>query len=369
VRSATLQSALSDELGTVATPFLLIDLQACDANIAFAADYFRPRTVKLRPHFKAHKCVELMRRQLAAGSCSGVTCATGWEALHLARAGVGDILIANELMDPWELRALAAAARIGRVTVAVDDTRQVTALTECAHAGKAKFSVLVDVDIGQRRGGLDPEDPALEDLVRAVESAEELDLLGLMGYEGHAVLEPDRQMRLRLVHEAAGKLSFVRDRFSKWGSRCEVVSGGGTGSFDMAAETGVWTEIQAGSYVLMDATYEKLDLPFRPAVFCVATLSSRHGERGTLNAGLKSLSAEYGVPRAIDPSVNVLGLSDEHARVALSQKQSPLVGDRVMLVPGHIDPTMNLHSFVYVNDGLHLQRWAIDGRTRGFASE
>src|SRR5207302_8641210 len=105
----------------VATPFLLIDLRACDANIAVAADYFRSRTVKLRPHFKAHKCIELMRRQLAAGGCAGVTCATGWEALHLARAGIGDILIANELMDPWELRAAAAAARLTRVTATVDD--------------------------------------------------------------------------------------------------------------------------------------------------------------------------------------------------------------------------------------------------------
>ena len=361
--------AVDDKFAAAATPFLLVDGRACETNIRIAAEFFSARAVKLRPHFKAHKCTALLRRQISAGGCSGVTCATGWEAAHLARAGIEEILVANEVIDAWELRAAASAAQRTRVTIAADDVAHVRALIDAARESGVRFGVLIDINVGTGRGGLDPDDPALEPIARSIAASAELELLGLMGYEGHVVLEPDRGVRSRLVAEAAQSLVHARARLAAWGLACPVVSGGGTGTYDLSAEAGIWTEIQAGSYALMDATYAKLALPFTPALYCVATVSSRHGHRATLNAGLKSMSAEYGMPTPSREGISVLGLSDEHCRLAIEDSETLSVGERVCLIPAHVDPTVNLHDVLYVDHGgPTLDRWKIDGRTRGTAA-
>jgi D-serine deaminase-like pyridoxal phosphate-dependent protein len=274
------------------TPALVVDAAAVDRNVARAAAYFAGRGARLRPHFKAHKCTELMRRQLAGGDCAGVTCATAWEAEVVTRAGLhDDILIANEVADPGGLASLRAAAALANVTVAIDSLRHVELLSgiECG--------VLVEIDVGQRRCGLDPGDEdAILALVRLVDETPGLRFRGLQGYEGHAVLLPERAARAEHVERAAAILKRLRSLVD-----CEIVSGGGTGTFDLSTEAGALDEIQAGSYVLMDASYERLGLPFELALACRATIVSRNGTRAVADAGLKALSAEYGVPRALDP--------------------------------------------------------------------
>jgi D-serine deaminase-like pyridoxal phosphate-dependent protein len=337
----------------VATPALVVDVAAVDRNIARASAYFSEHATRLRPHFKAHKCTELMRRQLAGGDCAGVTCATAWEAEVIARAGVhDDILVANEVADRGGLASLAAAASNATVTVAVDSPRHVELL-----AG-LELGVLIEIDVGQRRCGLDPGDEdAILALARLVEQTPGLRFRGLQGYEGHAVLLTDRAARAEQVDRAAAILRRLRSLLE-----CEIVSGGGTGTFDLSSEAGALDEIQAGSYVLMDASYDKLDLPFELALACRATVVSRNGTRAVVDAGLKALSAEYGVPRALDPGIEVLGLADEHATLRVPAEHPLAVGEAILLIPAHVDPTVNLHAALYAVGEAGVERWAVDAR-------
>src|SRR3954447_20004876 len=267
-----LERLLSSTAG-LATPALVVDLEVADRNIAAAG-------VRLRPHFKAHKCPELMRRQLAGGDCTGVTCATAWEAEVAARAALhDDLLVANEVADAGALASLRRAAGHARITVAIDSPRHLELLDgiDCR--------VLIEVNVGQDRCGMDPGDEAA--IVALAERAGER-FRGLQGYEGHAMLLPQRPSREQQVQRAATILNRLRDVLD-----CELVSGGGTGTFDLSTHL---DEIQAGSYVLMDASYEKLGLPFELALACRTTIVSRHGTRAVCDAGLKALSAEYGLP-------------------------------------------------------------------------
>jgi D-serine deaminase-like pyridoxal phosphate-dependent protein len=343
---------LLDATAGLATPALVVDLVVADGNIAAASDYFAGRSTRLRPHFKAHKCPELLRRQLAGGDCAGVTCATAWEAEVVARAALhDDVLVANEVADPGGLASLRRAAESARVTVAVDSPRHVELL-----AG-LELEVLIEIDVGQNRCGLDPAgEDAIVALARLVDTTPGLTFRGLQGYEGHAVLLPERPSRLEQVERAAGFLTRLRSLLE-----CEIVSGGGTGTFDLSTEAGALDEIQAGSYVLMDASYDKLDLPFALALACRATIVSRNGTRAVCDAGLKALSAEYGLPRAVDPDVEVVGLADEHATLNLAPGNSLAVGDAILLIPAHVDPTVNLHAALHAveADGT-VHRWPVE---------
>jgi D-serine deaminase-like pyridoxal phosphate-dependent protein len=338
----------------VATPALVVDRAAVDRNIARASAYFSERQTRLRPHFKAHKCTELMRRQLAGGDCAGITCATAWEAEVVARAGVhDDILVANEVADRAGLASLAAAAAMATVTVAVDSPRHVGLL-----AG-LELGVLIEIDVGQRRCGLDPNDEdAILALARQVEATPGLRFRGLQGYEGHAVLLHDRAARAEQVDRAAAILHRLRSLLT-----CEIVSGGGTGTLDLSTDAGALDEIQAGSYVLMDASYDKLDLPFELALACRATVVSRNGTRAVVDAGLKALSAEYGLPRALDASIEVVGLADEHSTLRVAPESPLAVGQAILLIPAHVDPTVNLHGALNAVGGDGgVECWAVDAR-------
>lgn len=329
----------------VPTPALLVDVAAARRNIDRASAHFAGVPAKLRPHFKAHKCPELMRLQLAGDDCAGVTCATAWEAEIAARLH-DDILVANEVADAAGLASLARAASQARVTVAIDSPRHLELL------GDLPVDVLVEIDVGQHRCGLDPDD---EDAIVALARLAGPRFRGLQGYEGHAVLLEDRAERARHVEYAAGILTRLRGLLD-----CELVSGGGTGTFDLSTSL---DEIQAGSYVLMDASYEQLGLPFELALFCRATIVSRNGTRAVADAGLKALSAEYGPPRVVDPAIAVTGLADEHATLCVAEDSPLAVGDAILLVPAHVDPTVNLHSALHaVHPDGTVERWPVEAR-------
>src|SRR3954454_14412374 len=333
----TVERLLSATAG-LATPALVVDLDAADRNIA-AAD------VRLRPHFKAHKCPELMRRQLAGGECTGVTCATAWEAEVASRAGLhDDILVANEVADPGGLESLRQAAEHAAITVAIDSPRHLELLDgiDCR--------VLIEINVGQDRCGLDPGDEAA--IVALAERAGER-FRGLQGYEGHAVLLPERPSREAQVERAATILNRLRGVLD-----CELVSGGGTGTFDLSTHL---DEIQAGSYVLMDATYDELDLPFELALACRTTIVSRNGTRAVADAGLKALSAEYGLPRALDPGIEPVSLADEHTTLRVPRDSDLAVGDAILLIPAHVDPTVNLHAALHaVHANGTVERWPVE---------
>jgi D-threonine aldolase len=327
----------TDELQT---PALLIEAEGLEHNLATMAAALPGN--RLRPHVKAHKCSALARRQAAAGH-PGFTCATIREVEVLAGAGLGqDLLLANEVVDARRLGAVAAAGH--RVTLAVDSEATIEA---AARGGVTE--VVIDVNVGLPRCGCAPEDSGrLADLARA----KGLTVRGVMGYEGHVVGLEDREARTKLVGECMALLIKAHDAVGG-----ELVSAGGTGTYDL----NTWAnEIQAGSYVLMDTAYGKLGLPFVNALFVEATVISVSDGWAVADAGLKAFGMDHGNPTLLHDG-DVWFCSDEH--VTFGPSRAVKVGERVRLLPGHIDPTIAYHEAMHVFSGNEvLETWPVDMR-------
>ena len=360
--------------GTIPTPALLLDLGALDRNITRMAAFFASGSCRLRPHVKAHKTLEIARRQLAAGSCSGLTCATVSEAEMVAPI-CDDLLIANEIVSASKCERVAALARRTRIAVAVDSLAGLDALSHAARASGVRVGVLVDVNVGQNRCGVEPGEAALTLARRAVQS-DALDLRGVMGYEGHLQPVRDRAERESRTRHAMQGLVHTANEFRATGFPCDVVSGGGTGTYDISGRVEGVTEIQAGSYALMDTDYSSVGVPFEAAFSVLGTVISRPSrERCVADCGHKASSMDHGFPtvRGIDGAV-VTALNDEHATIALPAGADIAVGDLIELLPSHTDPTINLHDAFYVVDGDRvIDIWHIGARgypeQRGFTRQ
>ena len=325
----------------LATPALVVDADAFDRNLATMASHHPgPR---LRPHVKAHKCTALAAAQQAVGHTT-FTCATPAEIVGMGRAEVGDdLLLANETVDAARLAAMADLDVL--VTVAVDSGETIRAA-----ARNGIRSCLIDVNVGLPRCGVAPERAgALADAARVAG----LDVRGVMGYEGHLMMVPERDDRLRRVEAS---MALLRRAHADVGG--DVVSAGGTGTFDLHGATGV-SEVQAGSYALMDTHYGRQGLPFEQAVFVIGTVISVGDGWAVTDVGLKALGMDHGNPSIVDGEVWFC--SDEHLTYAPRGPVS--VGDRATVVPAHVDPTMAMHEAVWVTrDGEVVDRWPIDLR-------
>lgn len=331
------------------TPALLVDNRVLEDNLSTMSAALP--AARLRPHVKAHKCSALAHRQSAAGH-RNFTCATLREMEVMAAAGLGtDLLLANEVVDAERLTPLVAAGH--RVTVAVDSLQTIDAAVA---AGVPE--VLIDVNVGLPRCGCDPTDA----LLLADEARRRgLAVRGVMGYEGHAVGLEDRAERERQVAESMAVLSAAHADVGG-----EVVSAGGTGSYDINA---VANEIQAGSYALMDTAYAKLGLPFGPALSVLATVVSvNRAGWAVADCGLKALGMDHGNPSLTGPWEGglVWFCSDEHVTFSPPEgRPLPQVGDRVELLPAHVDPTVAYHEWLHVVDTGHedvLESWPVDMR-------
>ncbi len=353
------------KLREIPTPALIIDVPAMERNIRTMADYFAARSCKLRPHFKAHKTPEIARRQLAAGSCTGLTCATIGEAETVVREGVTrDVLIANQVVGPGKAARTAALAREADVIVAVDSQYGLDDIAAAALAAGTEVGVLVDVNVGMPRCGVAPGDAAVA-LARAVETTRGVRLRGVMGYEGHVVGIAERADREPRAARAMERLLSTAAAIRQAGLPCEIVSAGGTGTFDITGAIEGIGEVQAGSYVLMDTAYAKLDIPFEQAFSLLCTVISRPvAERCVADGGLKAASVDHGNPevKGIE-GASVLFLADEHTVVTLPPDAALRTGDRIEFWPSHIDPTINLHDVMYAVDGDELVGvWPIAAR-------
>ena len=335
----------------IPTPALIVDVPALDRNIARMAQFFAEGGCRLRPHVKAHKTPEIARRQLAAGSCVGLTCATVLEAEAVAGL-CDDILIANELVNGAKCARAAALARGCRVTVAVDSHEGLEALAWAARAEGVILGVLIDVNVGQMRCGVAPGEAALTLASRAV-GTPGLALRGVMGYEGHVQPLRNRDERAALARTAMAALVDTASRLQAAGLPCDIVSGGGTGTYDISGRVPGVTEIQAGSYVLMDTDYAEVGVPFEPAFFVLGTIVSRPAsDRCVADAGHKSTTKDHGLPSVVGiEGATVTSLNDEHATIAIPASLSLRIGDRVRLRPSHTDPTVNLHDVLYAVEG------------------
>jgi D-serine deaminase-like pyridoxal phosphate-dependent protein len=326
------------------TPALVVDGGILDANLAAMAAAL-PAT-RCRPHIKAHKTTAIAHRQRNVGHV-GFTCATSREMRGLAETGLGDdLLLANEVVDTNLLTGLAELDP--PVTVAVDSDTTVEA---AADAGIRRC--LIDVNVGLPRCGCAPEDAGrLADLSRQ----RGLEVRGVMGYEGHVVGLADRDARERQTAECMERLALAHEAVGG-----DVISAGGTGTFDINS---LATEIQAGSYALMDNAYGELDIPFQRALFVLATVVSVNPREGyaVADCGLKSLGMDHGDP-TIDGAA-VWFCSDEHTTFS-ADGDAPLpgVGDRVRVWPAHVDPTVAYHERMHVLDGDDVADvWQVDLR-------
>lgn len=335
----------------IPTPALVVDVAVLDRNIRRMAEFFAYGSCRLRPHFKAHKTPEIARRQLAAGSCVGLTCATVSEAESVAGL-CPDLLIANEPIGYGKADRVAALARRVRMTVAVDSSIGIDAMASAARRAGATVGVVVDLNVGQTRCGVQPGAAAVA-LARQASATEGLAFRGLMGYEGHVVSVPNRTERETLTRAAMAGLVETAGLVRGAGLTCEIVSAGGTGTYDVTGRIEGITEIQAGSYALMDTDYGRLDLPFEQAFWVMGTIISRpEPERCVADCGHKSTTKDHGLPavRGVE-GASVVSLNDEHATITVPPDSKIAIGDRVFLRPSHTDPTINLHDVFYAVDG------------------
>ena len=347
------------------TPVLLVDLDALESNIEKMAQHFKEAGKQLRPHTKSHKTPAIALQQLEAGAI-GITCAKPGEAEVMADAGIQDILIANEVIGPQKIQRLMDLAARCDIMFAVDDPANLTAIAAAASARGVSPRVLIEVNIGHNRCGLTPGSQVVALARQAVDSPG-VRFAGLMGYEGHIIDLEDKQTRDGGARECLQRLVDAREDVEKAGIEVEICSSSGTGDYYVGLAYDGITEIQAGSYALMDAAYGKLNLGFKNALTVLTMVTSRPSpEQVITDAGLKSVTPEHGLPPVKDrDDLEVHALSEEHGRLrTLSGPCEDLkAGDLLEFIPGHGCTTVNLHDQLYaIRDGRLEAIWEIAGR-------
>jgi D-serine deaminase-like pyridoxal phosphate-dependent protein len=348
------------------TPALVVDLERMERNIAAMARFFAGRPANLRPHWKTPKCAEVARRQLAAGAI-GVTCAKLGEAEALAGAGVRtSVLIANQLIGKAKLaRLVVLAADLPELMVAVDSTAQIDALDAAVAGSSVRLGAVIEADIGMHRCGTDTPEETVA-LARRI-AGSRVAYRGIMGYEGHAVLVPDSAKRKELAEASCAQLLAHIEALRAAGLAPEIVSAGGTGTFELTGSTEGVTEIQAGSYVFMDGRYADVRGDFETALTLHTTVLRRRGRLVITDAGVKSLSSDFGLPRGADLPLRAVGLSEEHGHLLIDEGAELTLepGDRIRILPSHGDTTINLHDRYYAARGDRVEEvWPIVGRGR-----
>jgi D-serine deaminase-like pyridoxal phosphate-dependent protein len=366
-----------DSANSIETPALVIDLDAMERNLAAMAAFARAHGVRLRPHAKMHKCAAIARLQIAAGAV-GVCVQKTSEAEALADAGVDDIYISNEVIDARKLARVAALARRIRMAIAVDSAEGVERLAAAVRDAAATIDVFVEIDVGQGRCGAPPA--AAGSLAHHVVSHAPpeggLRFAGLQAYHGGAQHRRGAAEREAASHHAARLARAAQASITASGIACPLVTGGGTGTFGFDAASGVWGELQCGSYLFMDRDYaDNAPSPnaprFEHALFVKSQVMSRGEAHAVVDAGHKSHALDSGLPRVWQRELEFASGGDEHGilrpRPGASSTDLPALGETIWLVPGHCDPTVNLHaSYLAVRGGLEAgvveAIWPIEAR-------
>lgn len=362
---------IGQELAAVDTPALVIDLDAMEHNLTTMADFFADKPAKLRPHAKTHKSPIIAHKQLALGAV-GITCAKLGEAEVMVEAGVRDVLVANQIVTPAKIARLVGLLHHARVTVATDSPENLRDLARAAGERGVTLDVLVEVNTGMNRCGVEPGEGAVA-LAKVAADLPGLRFRGIQAYEGHLVNVPDDADRAARVRAAMAPIVETRGLIEAAGLPVEIVTGGGTGTFAHTGTTVGFDEVQAGSYVFMDTKYSEVDGPgqrFRQALAVQATIISRPTpERAVLDIGRKTIGIDQGVPqlRGYDPSDVIFeSFSEEHTKLRLEGEARKLrVGDVVQVVPGHGCTTVNLYDrYIAARGGVVEGIWPIAGRGR-----
>jgi D-serine deaminase-like pyridoxal phosphate-dependent protein len=349
------------------TPALILDLGAVERNIAEMARRMAALPAALRPHAKIHKSPILGQMQLDAGAI-GLTTATVWEAAALIDAGLSDVLIANQAIGPVKAAELARIAALGRVIVAVESAVNVRELSEAAVAAGSRIDAIIEVDVGQHRSGVRSVEAALE-LAAVIGTQPGLRLQGVLGYEGHCMLEPDRSLRIEKATAANEVLIGVVDALDRQGLSTEIVAAGGLGTWDITGANPRITEIHAGSYIFTDAFHRTLVPGFDVALTVLATIVSRTDDMVVLDVGRKAIGIDRTPPEVVGDQGKIRieygqhFIHEEHTGLELVAGSTLGVGDRVELMPGYAPTTVNFYDFYYVVDGGRVvDVWPIHAR-------
>jgi D-serine deaminase-like pyridoxal phosphate-dependent protein len=368
--TTAMQARYGDQIGRarteVSTPALLLDLDKAKRNIATMAAKFRELPADLRPHFKAHKSPQLARLQIEAGAI-GVACATVWEAIVTAEVGIADVLIANQVVQPDKVRAAAELARSHRITVVVDDVRNAEQLSHAVVGAGAELELLIELDVGMGRCGVRSQEEALR-LADRIAELPGLKLRGLQGYEGHCMLEPDRDLRIVDAQAANQQVIDAFDVLAESGHPVEVISAGGTGTHYITGANPRIHEVQAGSYALMDAMHQAL-VPggFEVAMTVASTVISRQGHTVVLDCGRKTVGIDFVPPPLVShPDGRVRYYAEEHCIVDFPGPRSLDLGDVAEVMGGYGPTTVNLHDvFHVVENGVVTDIWPVTPRGPG----
>ena len=353
------------------TPALVLDLDAFEYNLDRMAALLAGGTARLRAHAKTHKSPVIAALQAARGAV-GQCVQKVAEAEVLAWGGVRDILVSNEVVGARKLARLAALAPIAEVAVCADDAAQVAAIEAAARDAGRRLSVLVEIDVGAGRCGVAPGPEAVA-LAQAIAASPHLRFGGLQAYHGSAQHLRRVEERAAAIGAAAGSARRTVEQLRQVGLACPIVGGAGTGTFAIEAASGVYTELQAGSYCFMDADYARnLDEAGRPvtlfrhALFVLATvMSAARPGTAVLDAGHKAVAVDSGLPLVWQrPDVRYIGASDEHGTLAFGPETSaPKLGEKLRLIPGHCDPTVDRHDwYVGVRGGRVECLWPVAAR-------
>jgi D-serine deaminase-like pyridoxal phosphate-dependent protein len=356
-------------LAAVDTPALIVDLDAFERNVARMANAVRGLPVRLRPHAKSHKCAEIALRQIAAGA-AGVCCQKVSEAAALVAGGVTDVLITNEIVGSAKLDRLATLARQAKLGVCADAAANVADLDAAAARTGVRLDVLVEINVGADRCGVEPGEPALR-LARQIAASSNLRFAGLQAYHGGAQHLRSVAERRSAIGRAAGLARATRELIESAGIACDSVTGAGTGSFPLELASGVYDELQPGSYIFMDADYNRNEVDaawpqFEQSLFVWTTVMSRpNAARVVVDAGLKASSVDSGMPQVWKlPGVEFVKASDEHGVLVIAPgADAPALGAKLLLVPGHCDPTVNLHDWLVCSRrGAVEALWPVSAR-------
>ncbi len=345
------------------TPALIVEEKIFRKNAETMKHLLKGTSLALRPHYKSHKCAAIARMQIADGA-KGMTCAKLSEALDLADAGIEDILIANQIVEPRKISRLAQLAGDCRLSVCVDDLGNVAALSRAAKEAGTTIHCLVEYDIGMERCGVTEIDEVLK-LAEAIGSESHLRFDGIQAYAGHISHVVDLAERRAMTEANYKKLRALLAALDQKGMHAETVSGGSTGTSQIKAAEGLYTELQAGSYLFMDATYAELGLPFENSLFVLSSVVSCRGNLTVVDAGVKTCGVDQGMPAICGGSARKMKASEEHFQLhGLSCPAER--GDKLLLIPGHCCSTINLHDKLYlVDDGRVVDRIAVTGRGYG----
>ncbi len=356
-------------LEEIDTPALVVDLDALEGNIARMAQAVEGSQVRLRPHAKSHKCAQIARAQMAAGAV-GVCAQKVSEAEVLVSGGVADVLVTNEIVGPQKTARLARLAREARVAVLADDAGNVVELDAAASAARVRLEVLVEVDVGAHRCGVEPGASAAA-LAKRIADCRNLRFAGLHAYQGAAQHLRSATERRAAITAAAEQALLTKRMIEQAGTPCETVTGAGTGTFMLEGRSRVFNEIQPGSYVFMDADYNRNAWEegwprFEQSLFVLATvMSAPASDRAVVDAGLKASSVDSGMPLVHGrPGVEYIKVSDEHGVLKITNgAKAPRLGEKMLLVPGHCDPTVNLYDWlVCVRKGRVEALWPVSAR-------